>query len=89
MSKKTYLVEAVSYFRIRYVVEAESKEEAETIISNDERHEFSQLHVDERVLSTRDINEETYLELFDEDNDYLSSWSKKAKLNFINRRKDV
>ena len=92
MAKKLFLVETVSIFRQRYVVEAKNAEHAqdEVVIATtgdyDENwKEFSQHHVDECITSTRELTQEKYLKLFDQDNDYLKSWSTEQKLNFINK----
>jgi hypothetical protein len=46
--------------------------------------EFSQMHVDEMITSTREIDRAEYLRLFDEDNDYLQDWDEEQKLQFLN-----
>lgn len=82
-----YLVETISVFRIRYVIEAECAEHAkdEVTMNNDGNlREFSQYHVDEMITSTREIDQTEYLRLFDEDNDYLREWSEDQKLGFTN-----
>ena len=82
-----YLVETISVFRMRYVVEAECAEHAkdEVTMNNDgQLHEFSQLHIDEMITSTREIDRAEYLRLFDEDNDYLASWDEDSKLQYVN-----
>jgi hypothetical protein len=87
MEKKLYLVETVSMFRMRYVVEAKEAEHAtdEVVMRTDQITEFSQHHVDENILSVRELSRLDYLDLFDKDNDYLSSWSEEEKLRFINK----
>jgi len=87
MEKKLYLVETVSMFRMRYVVEAKEAEHAtdEVVMRTDQITEFSQHHVDENILSVRELSRLDYLDLFDKDNDYLSSWDEEAKMNFINK----
>jgi hypothetical protein len=88
MEKKLYLVETVSIFRQRYVVEArEAEHAADEVVMN--MHdgsitEFSQKHVDELITSTREISTDEYLKLFDEDNDYLRAWSLPQKMQHIN-----
>lgn len=85
MSK--YLVEAISVFRMRYVVEAKNASDAKdevTMSMGDDFKEFSQLHVDEMITSTREINKKEYLCMFDEDNVYLKDWTKEQKLDFVN-----
>ena len=82
-----YLVETVSIFRMRYVVEAWSASDAkdEVTMNNDgQLHEFSQLHIDEMITSTREIDRAEYLRMFDEDNDYLQDWDEEQKLNWVN-----
>lgn len=87
MNKKLYLVETISMHRMRYVVEAreEGHAEDEVIMADADFNEFSQKHIDEVITSTRELTEEQYLELFDKDNDYLASWDKESKFNFINK----
>ena len=85
-----YLVDSISMFRMRYVVDCNSAVEAEMLVKNhlgdDSIKEFSQHHVGEPVTSIRKLGTEAeYLELFDEDNDYLADWPVDKKLNYINR----
>ena len=82
-----YLVETISMFRMRYVVEAECAEHAkdEVTMNNDGYlHEFSQHHLDEIITSTREIDREEYLRMFNEDNDYLQDWDEEQKFKFVN-----
>jgi hypothetical protein len=81
-----YLVETVSIFRMRYVIEANNASDAKDEVSmNDgELREFSQYHVDEMITSTREIDKTEYLRLFDEDNDYLKDWEEENKLGWVN-----
>ena len=82
-----YLVETVSVFRMRYVVEAKNASDAKdevTMSMGDDFKEFSQLHVEEMITSTREIKKKEYLRLFDEDNVYLKDWDENQKLGFIN-----
>lgn len=91
MEKKLYLVETVSLFRHRYVVEAKEESHAcDEVVMNvgggytDEFQEFSQHHIDEIISSSREISIDEYLKLFDKDNDYLKNWSIEQKTRFIN-----
>ncbi len=88
MEKKLYLVETVSMFRMRYVIEAREETHAtdEFImeVGKEDFQEFSQHHMDEVIVSTRELSAKDYLELFDKDNDYLKSWDIKEKMRFIN-----
>ena len=89
MEKKLYLVEVVSTFRIRYVVEARSEEHALDEVTmeeaNSEFEEFSQEHINEDIISIRELSKKEYFELFDKDNHFMSSWSKEKKLSYINK----
>ena len=82
-----YLVETVSVFRMRYVIEANNASDAkdEVTMNMGDLSEFSQYHVDEMITSARQIDKKEYLRLFDEDNEYLKAWSKEQKLNWINK----
>ena len=82
-----YLVETVSVFRMRYVVEAKTASDARdevTMSVGDDFKEFSQLHLDEMISSTREIDQAEYLRMFDEDNVYLKDWDEDQKLDFVN-----
>jgi hypothetical protein len=82
-----YLVETVSVFRMRYVVEAKNASDAKdevTMCVSEDLKDFSQLHVDEMITSTREIDKAEYLRLFDEDNVYLKDWDEGQKLDFVN-----
>jgi len=86
MEKKLYLVETVSMFRMRYVVEAKEAEHAndEVVCNVDNLKEFSQKHIDESIITTREITPDEYIKIFDEDNDYLKEWTDVQKMQFIN-----
>ena len=84
-----YLVETVSIFRHRYVVEAKEEEHAaDEVVYNmadSDFKEFSQHHVDECITSVREIKDEEFEPLFDKDNDYLKDWDPQLKRQkFIN-----
>ena len=81
-----YLVETISMFRMRYVIEANNASDAKDEVSMNmgDLSEFSQLHVDEMITSAREIDKAEYLRLFDEDNDYLKEWSDDHKLGWVN-----
>lgn len=82
-----YLVETISMFRMRYVIEALEETHAcdEVTMNNDGTlHEFSQCHLDEIISSSREISDEEYLKLFDRDNDYLKNWDDARKFQNVN-----
>jgi hypothetical protein len=75
-------------FRIRYVVEAREAGHAEDEfvmeIGKESFKEFSQHHMDEVIVSTRELSATDYMNLFDTDNDYLKSWDIEQKMSMIN-----
>ena len=80
--KAWVLVEAVSQFRMRYMVQvpATNPEWAlDTVTCNDAK-EFSQLALPEVISSHRVLTEDEALELCDIDNDYIKSWNKEQKI---------
>jgi hypothetical protein len=88
MEKKLYLVETVSMFRMRYVIEAHEAGHAEDEfvmeVGKDSFKEFSQHHMDEVIVSTRELSAIDYIQLFDKDNDYFKSWPVSKKMESIN-----
>lgn len=84
-----YLVETISMFRLRYVVEAECADHAkDKVVMNTGDYdfaEFSQFHLGETISSTREIDDTEYLHLFDEDNEYLKEWPTERKFNAVNK----
>jgi hypothetical protein len=88
--KKLVLVDCISQHRIRYVVEIENDIDHaldEVIMNQDNIKEFSQMHLGEVIVSHREISKEEYLTIFDQDNNYLRSWTEEQKLQFINKIK--
>lgn len=89
--KKLVMVDVLSQFRIRYCVEVEDDIDhaLDEIVVNESDvnfREFSQQHLEPTViLSHREITEDEYLKMFDEDNNYLETWTKEQKLKFINK----
>lgn len=76
------LVETISTFRIRHVVEVPRgcAEWALDTVTMDEAEEFSQQFLTNTIVSHRVITEDEALVEFDRDNDYLSGWTREAKL---------
>lgn len=88
--KKLVLVDCISQHRIRYVVEVENDIDHaldEVVVNefNADFEEFSQEHLGQVIVSHREISKEEYLTIFNEDNDYLQSWTEEQKLRFINK----
>lgn len=77
------MVEAVSQFRMRYMVEvdAEHPEWAMDTVTMNEAKEFSQEHIGETIISHR-VMESTAAALVqcDLDNSYCSSWNDEQKI---------
>jgi bifunctional DNA-binding transcriptional regulator/antitoxin component of YhaV-PrlF toxin-antitoxin module len=76
------LVETISQFRQRYVVEVPKgkSEYALDSVTTEDVKEFSQKHLGETVVSHRVISEKDALDLFDKDNDYLQGWTDEQKM---------
>ena len=92
------IVEAVSTFRMRYMVEVPvgvddyGKDKslwALDTVTMQEAKEFSQEHLGEQIVSHRVVTKEEALALCDVDNDYGSSWDEKTKIkNFFTTWKE-
>ena len=81
-----YLVETISMFRLRYVIETACSDYAnDEVVTNDGTlAEFSQVHLDEIISSTREISDEEYLKLFDEEHPYLPHLTEDEKFRYVN-----
>jgi len=83
-----FMVETVSIFRIKYLVEAQEESHSldEVAWQDAGLKEFSQKHIDESIISSRVITENAALKEFDKDNDYLKNWPTSKKIaTTINR----
>lgn len=81
--KEWVLVECVSQFRERYMVEVPKgkAEWALDTVTLHEAKEFSQEHLGEVIVSHRVVSLEEALELCDTDNDYCKKWNDEQKMN--------
>lgn len=82
-TKKVWvLVETVSSFRHRYMVEAPEgfPEFALDDVAMETAKEFSQKHIGELITSYREIPEQEALALCDEDNDYFKHNTTETKI---------
>ena len=80
------LVECISTFRQRYMVEVPKGETlwALDTVTMEEAKEFSQEHIGEQIISHRTVSKKEALALCDQDNDYGSEWDKETKMkNFF------
>ena len=85
--KKYFLVDAVSTFRMRYVIEQPNAEYAMDTVACEQAKEFSQEHIGEQVVSAREITEDEIIELCDIDNNYCKRWTREDKLKtFVTER---
>lgn len=75
------MVDSISMFRMRYVVEVDEPEHALDTVTMGEAKEFSQQFLDEVIVSHRVVSKEEALKQYDQDNDYLKGWSEEQKIN--------
>lgn len=77
------LVEAISQFRERYMVEVPKgqTEWALDTVTMQEAKEFSQEHLGETIVSHRVVSFDEAVKLCDEDNDYCKAWNTEQKVN--------
>lgn len=86
MKQKLFVVETISQFRMRYVVNCKSEEHAlDTVAMGEVDQEFSQHHLGEVITSAREISDKEYLKLFTEDNAYASKWTDEQKFHFVHQ----
>jgi hypothetical protein len=76
------MVECVSMFRERYMVQApaDHPEYALDDVTCETAKEFSQEHIGETIVSHRVMSHEDALKLCDEDNEYTKEWNEEQKL---------
>ena len=86
------MVECISQFRQRYVVEVpkgKSEWALDTVTCN-EAKEFSQEHLGETIVSHRVVSLDEAIAVCDIDNHYCKSWSDEQKINtFITLESDL
>jgi hypothetical protein len=89
---KFVLVECISQFRQRYVIEVPDNHNdgevpcsaiqwAEDTVTMEEMKEFSQLWLGETIVSSREIAKEDIVPISDVDNDYTKGWTDEQKIN--------
>jgi hypothetical protein len=96
MSKKEktqlVLVETISQFRMRYVVEVpvgidqygnDKTLWALDTVTCEEAREFSQEFIGETIVSHRSVSQKEALKIFDIDHGYLKNWDKNSKLRCV------
>ena len=55
-----FVVETISQFRTRYVIDCQEADHAEDTVTMEEADEFSQMHLGETILTTREITYEEF-----------------------------
>lgn len=84
MEKEWVLVECISQFRMRYMVEVpvgKAEYALDTVTMNGAK-EFSQEHLGEVIISHRVMSEHEALRLCDKDNTYAADkWTRDQKIN--------
>ena len=83
--KKLVLVETVSMFRIRYAIEANNIVVALDEVTLGPPEEMSQKHLQEVIVSEREITEEEYLRLFNEDSYHVNNLTDEEKKRYIHK----
>lgn len=81
-SKKVWvMVDTISTHRMRYVVEApaDHPEYALDTVTAEQANEFSQDYLGETIVSHRIVSEKEALKVCDQDNEYLTTWTKDMK----------
>lgn len=101
---KYVVVTAISSFKMKYVIPTEelqklneateldqerAREWAEECVIMEEAKDFSQKHIGETVIETQILDEDTILEIFDRENDYLSEWTREKKIDYIRHWEDT
>jgi hypothetical protein len=84
---KKYLVETVSMFRMRYVVEAEEPDHAADEVCMEGAEEFGQRHVAENIINVREVSDDEIPKLFFEDHPYLEGWGPERAFDYITKIK--
>jgi hypothetical protein len=91
--QKFVLVKTICTFEHTYLVPMQpdmTVEDHLDYVTCGEIEETSQAHIDDCILpnSTRVVNVEEALEIFDKENDYLKAWSVHKKLETLNQNFD-
>jgi len=75
-----FLVEALSQYRMVYVVDTEKAEWAKDSVAAEEVQEFGQDWLGETIVSAREVDDDEAIRVHDELNDYLKDWTRQQKL---------
>ena len=98
MTKIYAIVTAISTHRMRYAIPVDELVQDDDLdkaalyamdsVVMEEVKEFSQEHLGEQIVDSFVYDEDEMLKLFDADNDYLKSWTREQKLNYVNDWKE-
>lgn len=80
-----YIVEALSQYRMVYVVEADNRDAAQDSVTLGDAPELGQAWLGEMVVSSRQIEDNEIVEIYDELNDYLKHFPKEKKLARVHK----
>jgi hypothetical protein len=91
---KYFSVETIQTFKHRYVVSEEDLQNMnptmpceahwlDDAVTCNDIDEFSQTYIGEQIIGNQVLTENEVLELFDKENDYLSSWTPEQKIKYI------
>lgn len=89
--QKFVMVKTISSFEITYMIplqEGQTVNDHLDYVTCQDIQEFSQAHIDESILPncTKVMGVEEMLALFDKENDYLSSWSREKKIEWVHNQ---
>jgi len=98
--KKYAVVTAVSTFHHYYVVPMDELQKLNTnspveanwladSVTMQEVEEFSQQHLGEQIVDCYEIDEQSMLDLFDKQNDYLKDWPTEQKLAWVKKLLEI
>lgn len=100
MTKDYVVVTTISQFRHRYVMhkddlrklgaldatDADLCDWAKDTVTMQECEEFSQEHLGEVIMDNYECTEDEMLTFFDRDNDYLQSWDRDYKIEWVRKQ---
>jgi hypothetical protein len=84
-----YLVRTISSFKHLYAVEADSLEDAKSLVQSQKAEEIGQEFLTENIVNIESSTQEEYLKQFDIINGYLKNWSEEKKLSLIHTKDKV
>ena len=81
-----FLIKTISSHELEYVVDAETKEQAEQAVKDGNYdYEFYQHHLGESILSSKQVTDQEYLQVFRQVNPEWNNWSDDFVLAKVNK----